>query len=229
MARVASLLHREHPEGHRDDQQCDNDGRRPAARRTVRRCWRTSSASSSSRAHCGSVPRARRRPDGSAMSEVELLLASGPTQVQMPWFLTESAEQCGRQRGRAVRVEIATTGIPHEVSVGEDEQDPVRCLVCEPMADLAFHPLRAGSFGRAQHDEPLRIVERTNDRPPELRTDRQACLVSEHRRRGGADTTAEPTARDHVAMRARAARRRRGCRRRTRRSPSSTPRRGRPT
>lgn len=120
----------------------------------------------------------RHHPPKTRITQIQLHLIPSPTQINPPRLLRERRQQ--RRRNRRPRTNRTRRLIPHEPTLGQHRQNPLRILVLQPIRHLPVHPRRLRRIHRQQQNEPLRRIQRRRDRRPQVRIRRQTGLIPEH-------------------------------------------------
>ncbi len=111
-----------------------------------------------------------------AVAQVEVGLAAGPAEVEVPRLF---ADRGLKALGHRVADEAAGIGVPAPLAAGQRRQDPICRLGLEPVGELTVDPGRPCRFRGGQEHEPIGLVQRGDDRAPEVRIGREAGLVTE--------------------------------------------------
>src|SRR5215510_15826116 len=114
------------------------------------------------------------------MFKRELLLQPRPAEVDEQRRFLEHAFERARQRRRQLPIEISTIVVPHDVAVGERNEQLVAATETEPVLDLTWDPLRLRRPRRGQQEEVLGIAKGRLDGRPQFGRRRQASAVEKH-------------------------------------------------
>ena len=125
----------------------------------------------------------RDRGTESAVAQIEIGLVVRPPQIEMARFLGDCRREPFRYR---VAHQATGVGVPGPLTTRQRGQDPIRGLRLQPVRELPIDPRRCGRFGRCEQHEPLRFVERGDNRRPQVWVGRQAGLVTEYPQRAHA-------------------------------------------